>query len=72
VNVSRINHSCKPNAKHTWNSKLGEQTVYAVRLIREGEELTLSYLEGGASVERKRELRENFGGPGQYLFRLSP
>lgn len=60
VNVSRINHSCKPNAKHTWNSKLQQQTVYAIRKIHEGEEITLSYLAGGSSEERQGILKSHF------------
>lgn len=61
ANVSRLNHSCRPNAKHVWNAKLGVQTVYIVRDVAEGEELTLSYLPGGTSSERKETLREHFG-----------
>ncbi|KAH8589278.1 hypothetical protein B0O99DRAFT_637256 [Bisporella sp. PMI_857] len=60
LNVSRINHSCRPNAKHNWNKKLKQQTVYALSPIAEGEEITLSYLEGGASKERKATLKEHF------------
>jgi hypothetical protein len=59
--VSRINHSCQPNAKHTWNEKLKQQTVYAIRPIAEDEELFLSYLAGGTSEERKETLKEHFG-----------
>jgi len=60
ANVSRINHSCRPNAKHTWNSILKKQTVYALRTIPEGEEITLSYLESGSSAERQQTLKEAF------------
>lgn len=60
-NVSRMNHSCRPNAKHTWNEKLKQQTVYAIHPIAEGEELYLSYLAGGTSEERKETLKEHFG-----------
>lgn len=45
---------------HTWNVSRGEETVYAVREIKEGEEVTLSYLAGGASRARQELLKENF------------
>lgn len=59
--IARLNHSCRPNAQHAWNDKLQEQTVYAVRDIAAGEELTLSYHNGGPSAERKAALRQFFG-----------
>ena len=60
INVSRINHSCRPNAKHTWNSILKKQTVYALRNIAEGEELTLAYVMQGDSRERQEILKDHF------------
>jgi hypothetical protein len=63
-NISRINHSCLPNAVHSWNGLLGErgeETVYAVRDIKEGEEITVSYLAGGPSKERQSILKQSFG-----------
>jgi hypothetical protein len=59
--IARINHSCRPNAQHAWNGTEVEEMVYAVREIREGEQITLSYHAGGPSRERRRELREFFG-----------
>lgn len=61
ANVSRINHSCRPNAKHTWNASLKQQTVYAIRPIAAGHELTLSYLQGGTYDQRQQELQSFFG-----------
>jgi hypothetical protein len=58
--ISRINHSCRPNAAHSWNPLLKEQTVYAVREIKEGDEITLSYHNGGPSTVRKQILKEAF------------
>jgi hypothetical protein len=58
--LSRFNHSCRPNAKHSWNEKLGVYTVYTLRPVQQGEELTLSYLKGGVSSERQQELKEHF------------
>jgi hypothetical protein len=59
--VARLNHSCRPNAQHAWNEARGIEVVHAVRDIQEGEELTLSYLAGGASTERQSRLKEYFG-----------
>jgi hypothetical protein len=59
--VARLNHSCRPNAQHAWNEAKGIEVVHAVRDIQEGEELTLSYLAGGASTERQSRLKEYFG-----------
>lgn len=58
--LSRVNHSCRPNCVHSWNAKLEKETVYAVRKIKEGEELTTSYHAGGPSSTRKEILKEAF------------
>ncbi|KAI5359844.1 putative SET domain, tetratricopeptide-like helical domain superfamily [Septoria linicola] len=58
--VSRINHSCLPNAQHAWSEKLKSMLVHAVRDIKNGEELTLSYLNAGPSTTRQHILKENF------------
>jgi len=60
LNIARLNHSCRPNAKHSWNKNTKQQTVYALRNIPAGEEITLSYLDGGASKERQESLLQNF------------
>ena len=60
VETARINHSCRPNAQHAWNDKLRRMMVHAVREISEGEELTLSYIVGGPSTERKSNLKSFF------------
>lgn len=59
--VARLNHSCKPNAQHAWNEAKGVEVVHAVREVKEGEELTLSYSMGGPSQERRGSLKEYFG-----------
>lgn len=43
--ASRFNHSCVPNACFAWNEKLGVETVYAIKDIAAGEEITLSYVD---------------------------
>ena len=41
--ISRINHSCKPNAVMTWNKRLEQGTIFAITGISEGDEITISY-----------------------------
>ncbi|KAK5128430.1 hypothetical protein LTR85_003098 [Meristemomyces frigidus] len=59
--TARINHSCRPNAQHAWSNKMQKMLVHAVRDIHPGDELTLSYIAGGASTVRKRNLKDYFG-----------
>jgi hypothetical protein len=44
LEASRINHSCRHNAQNTWNSALGRLTVHALKDIKKGDEITISYL----------------------------
>merc|ERR1711977_809964 len=60
ADIARINHSCLPNAVQYWNELLGKQTIYAVRPIDKGEEITTCYQPGGTSSERKETLKEFF------------
>jgi SET domain-containing protein len=41
--ISRINHSCIPNATFLWNEKKAKQEIRAVKDITAGEEITISY-----------------------------
>jgi hypothetical protein len=59
--ISRINHSCLPNTVQYWNPMLEKQTIYAVRKIPAGTEITTSYHEGGPSSDRKKILKDHFG-----------
>lgn len=59
--VARINHSCRPNAQHAWHNQRGREEVRAVRRISEGDELTLSYSNGGPSEARRGALKTYFG-----------
>ncbi|TAQ88357.1 hypothetical protein B7494_g3300 [Chlorociboria aeruginascens] len=61
LTIARINHSCRPNAQHSWNPTLKKESVYAVRPIAPGDEITLSYHNGGPSSTRQKELQEFFG-----------
>lgn len=61
--ISRINHSCTPNVAHTWNQVLGVETVYAVRDIAPGEELTIAYVPVVCNGRQQRQamLSEFYG-----------
>ncbi|KAJ5374871.1 hypothetical protein N7517_006877 [Penicillium concentricum] len=59
--ISRINHSCLPNAHNSWDSASGHENIYAVRFIRAGDEVTIPYDHGGPSDERRSHLKDAFG-----------
>jgi len=40
---SSFNHNCVANAVHSWNGKLGEESLYAVKTIRDKEEIIVNY-----------------------------
>ncbi|KAH8808107.1 hypothetical protein F5884DRAFT_791076 [Xylogone sp. PMI_703] len=42
--IARINHSCKPNCGNYWSEKRGHRVIFAAVDIKEGEELTVSYI----------------------------
>jgi hypothetical protein len=56
---SRINHSCVPNVEFAWNPDSGHGTFHAIKEIKQGEELTLSYIRGAnwTKVKRGRALQ---------------
>lgn len=57
-NAARLNHSCRPNVFHRFNTHLGRLTIHALRDIRPGEELLTSYIDiCAATPERRRVLR---------------
>lgn len=56
-----INHSCIPNSHNSWNKNKEHETIYAIRPIKSGEEITISYDHGGPSSVRQRFLKESFG-----------
>lgn len=47
---SRVNHSCVANAVYSWNGKLGEESLYAVKTIRDKEEIIANYSRGAYLV----------------------
>ncbi|RDW68634.1 hypothetical protein BP5796_09291 [Coleophoma crateriformis] len=62
LEASRINHSCQPNAQHTWNDDLSHLTVHVLRDIEADCEITISYISGVSPgfVERQRHLMNAF------------
>jgi SET domain-containing protein len=62
-NISRINHSCVPNAQGNFHDELGRFNIHATRDIAMGEELTLNYLQelGAAREMRQERLISGYG-----------
>lgn len=59
--ICLINYSCLPNAHNSWNSDTKCETIHAIRFIKEGEEITISYDKGGLSISRRAYLKDAFG-----------
>jgi hypothetical protein len=59
--ISRINHSCIPNAHASWNCNAGHETVYAIKPITAGEEITIGYDQGGPREKRRAFLLDEHG-----------
>ena len=60
--VSRINHSCKPNAHHFFNEEDKTEQVWIIENVRAGEEITISYIRTFCSRNFRQELlRDKFG-----------
>jgi hypothetical protein len=59
--ICLINHSCLPNAHNSWNSEAKCETIHAIRFIKAGEEITISYEKGGPFSSRRAHLKNAFG-----------
>jgi SET domain len=59
--ICLINHSCLSNAHQSWNSDTNSETIHAIRPIRSGEEITISYDAGGSYASRHTLLKAAFG-----------
>jgi hypothetical protein len=60
LEVSRFNHSCLPNAEYTFSEPY--QRVYAIRNIKKGDELCVSYSVFEGDIESVRlELKTKYG-----------
>ncbi len=42
--VSRLNHSCRPNAHHEWCPEEGRERVWAAEDVKQGEEVSYLHL----------------------------
>lgn len=62
ANISRINHSCRPNVHHFWSADKKMELVHALKEISPGEEIFNSYIDLYATRdERRAKLKESFG-----------
>lgn len=59
--ICLINHSCLPNAHNNWNSDTKCETIHAIRYIKSGDEITISYDRAGPFDSRRTYLKEAFG-----------
>jgi len=64
--MARSNHSCAPNTEFKENMELAQQELIAVKPIKKGQEITLSYLPSNGvgsdlMVKRRDYLREYYG-----------
>ncbi|TVY42479.1 SET domain-containing protein [Lachnellula subtilissima] len=55
--ICLINHSCLPNAHNSWNSDAKCETIHAIRRIKAGEEITISYDKGEPYDARRATLK---------------
>ncbi|RDW70197.1 hypothetical protein BP5796_08594 [Coleophoma crateriformis] len=55
--ISRINHSCIPNAQGNFHDVLGKFNIHATRDIDADEELTLNYLQEHGALRAARQLQ---------------
>ena len=64
LTFSRFNHSCASNAAYCWNSAAKEERLYAMREIKAGEEITVSYIDEKmyceARVQRRQAILQGF------------
>lgn len=59
---SRINHSCAPNVHNAYNPGIQRLTLYSIRDIRAGEQITTSYINSACRTrEQRRQETENWG-----------
>jgi hypothetical protein len=54
-NLSRLNHSCRPNSERCWDHNREVETLYALRCIETGEELTVWYFDNAEMTRAERQ-----------------
>ncbi|KAF2096557.1 hypothetical protein NA57DRAFT_58465 [Rhizodiscina lignyota] len=61
-NISRANHTCKPNAVFSFNDLTGQGQLRSIREIRSRQEIEIDYFSNVLSPQiRKKYLHENYG-----------
>ncbi|KAK0672101.1 hypothetical protein QBC41DRAFT_268860 [Cercophora samala] len=61
LDMSRVNHACRPNAHYSWNERTGRLTVHALRDVEDRQEITVSYITQGKPRQARQEfLRDCF------------
>jgi hypothetical protein len=58
--ISRINHSCLPNAHFSFNENTNEQTIHAIKDIKGGEEILISYSKSFHTATERHEQLEQY------------
>jgi hypothetical protein len=53
--LSRVNHSCQPNCERCWDHEREVETLYALRCVEAGEELTVAYFDGSEMTRAERQ-----------------
>ena len=56
--ISRINHSCRPNAYLSWDAERGVGTVHALIRLNVGDEITIDYIDSPEEWLQKGEDRQ--------------
>ncbi|KAJ4364781.1 hypothetical protein N0V85_009283 [Neurospora sp. IMI 360204] len=59
IEASRINHACNPNTQNSWNERISRETIHAVRDIKKGEEITISYIGHFESYDERQSILKN-------------
>ena len=59
LKASRFNHSCSPNARHSFNANTGEFRIYALGRIPVGEEIFVTYISGRRLYGNTRLFRQD-------------
>ncbi|KAK3823217.1 MAG: hypothetical protein J3Q66DRAFT_310048 [Benniella sp.] len=59
--ISRINHSCAPNANQNWNARTNKEYIYAIKDIPEDSEILITYTSLMMTrAGRQKDLQEKF------------
>ncbi|KAH6682993.1 hypothetical protein B0J14DRAFT_694421 [Halenospora varia] len=59
--IARINHDCTPNCGNYWSEKTGRRIIYTNREVKEGEEITVSYIPLLLKTVKRRERLGQYG-----------